>query len=52
MGVTRRYADKFFQKYIPEKDLEKKFTKGNPPPTRIGRSIDVDDSYLVATSVR
>ena len=46
-----KYANKFFQKYIPENNLEKNVTKYNPAPTNIGRPKDVDDSYLAATSV-
>ena len=41
-----KYVNKFFQKYIPENDLEKNVTKHNPAPTNIGRSKDVHDSYL------
>ena len=47
-----KYAIKFSQKYIPENDLEKNVTKYNPASTNIGRSKDVDDSYLAATSVK
>ena len=47
-----KYAKKFLQKYIPKKDLEKNVTNNNPAPTNISRSKDVDDSYLVATSVK
>ena len=43
------FANKFFQKYIPKKHLEKDVTKYNPAPTNIGRSKH--DSYLAATSV-
>ena len=39
-----KYASKFFQKYVPENDLEKNVSKDNPAPTNIGRSKDVDDS--------
>ena len=31
-------------------DLEKNVTTYNPAPTNIGRSKDVDNSYLAATS--
>ena len=47
-----KYANKFFQKYIPENHLEKNVTIQNPAPTNIGRSKDVDYSYLAATLVK
>ena len=47
-----KYATKFFQRYFPENNLEKNVTKYNPAPTKIGRSKDVDNSYLAATSVK
>ena len=47
-----KYANKFFQLYIPENNLEKNVTKYNPAPTNIGRSKDVDNSYHAATSVK
>ena len=47
-----KYANNFSQKYVPENDLEKNVSKDNPAPTNIGRSKDVDDSYLLATSVK
>ena len=45
-------CQQFFQLHIPENNLEKNVTKYNPARTNIGRSKDVDDSYLVATSVK
>ena len=47
-----KYANKFFQKYIPENDFKKNIKKGNPAPTNIGRLRDVDDSSPAATSVK
>ena len=47
-----KYANKFFQLYTPEYNLGKNVTKYNPAPTNIGRSKDVDNSYLAATSVK
>ena len=45
-------GNKFAHEYIPENDLEENATKYNPVPTNIGRSKDVDYSYLAATSVK
>ena len=43
-----KYANKFFQSYIPENDLERNVTKYNPTPPSIHRS---KDKYL-AMSVK
>lgn len=38
-----RYANKFFQEYIPESDLEGSIKKDNPVPTNKNKSNDVYD---------